>query len=193
VIVFWKGDKVRTVSKVADRKFTRTYAPPESFLVLDELGFHLYRDFVHAWRATGDGAQDVLGIGDGKFAQVTVTGAGTAQVTRKDKARVVDVIAVEADGQRTLVYADEKDELWGIIAPGLTLNRGGWALGEVQAPVATPDPAVGDPSGPNVGAEAPPTGEPDIGAEAPPTGEPDIGAEAPPTADDEKPKPLPID
>ncbi|MFH1529691.1 MAG: hypothetical protein ABIK09_03030 [Pseudomonadota bacterium] len=143
VIAFWKGDKVRTVSRLPDRKFTRTFDPPESFSIVDELGFHLYRDFVRAWRTKGDGPRDVLGITDGKFAQVAVTGAGTAQITRKDKARTVDVVAVELDGQRTLIYADEEDELWGIIAPGLTLTRGGWTLGAVQAPVAAPS----DPEG----------------------------------------------
>ena len=181
VIVFWKGDKIRTVSKIPDRKFTRTYAPPASFAILDELCFHLYRDFVRSWRADGDGARDVLGIGDGKFSRVIVGGAGTAAVTRKDKARTMDVVSVEIDGQRTLVYADEKDEIWGVIAPGLTLTRGGWALGEVQAPVAAPsDPTVGGPSGADSGPETPPTDDPASGPETPPTVE-------------EKPKPLPID
>ncbi len=182
VIVFWKGKKVRTVSKVPDRKFTRTYEPPESFIILDELAFHLYRDFVRAWRTGGDGARDVLGIGDGKFAQVSVTNAGTAQITRKEKAQAVEVIAVEAKGQRTLVYVDDEDELWGIIGPGLTLTRGGWALGEVQAPVAAPTDPTDLPADP----EPEPEPEPDSGRDAPPT------EETPPTTD-EKPKPLPID
>jgi hypothetical protein len=181
VIVFWKGDKIRTVSTLPDRKFTRTYAPPGAFSILDEVGFHLYRDLVRAWRKTGDGAQDVLGIGDGKFSQVTVTGVGTAELTRKDKARIVDVVSVDINGQQTLIYTDETDELWGVAAPGLTLTRGGWALGAVRAPVAAPaeDPALGDPSEAGTGTEVPPE-------------DGESGSETPPTAD-VKPKPLPID
>ncbi len=189
VITFWKEDKVRTVSKIPDRKFTRTFAPPESFSILDEMGFHLYRDFVRSWRKNGDSTHSVLTIRDGRFSEVSVTGAGTAQVTRKEKARSVDVVAVEIGDQRTLIYTDEKDELWGIIAPGLTLTRGGWALGEVQAPVAAPsDPEGVGPEGPPTesGPETPPT---DSGPETPPT---ESGPETPPTTE-EKPKPLPID
>lgn len=159
VIIFWKGQKVRIVSKIPDNSFTRTHTPPEGFLtLLDELGFHLYRDFVRSWRKGGDGPRQVLSVKTGRFTTVSVTGAGKAQLTRKDRARMVDVVAVEHEGQQTLVYADEKDELWGVVAPGLTLTRGGWALGEVQAPVAAPaelDAPEPDPEPDTVGAEEP--------------------------------------
>ena len=156
VIVFWFGQKIRIVSKIPDNSFTRTHTPPEGFLLLDELGFHLYRDFVRSWRKSGDGPRQFLSVKTGRFTTISVTGAGKAQLTRKDRARMVDVVAVEREGQRTLIYADEEDELWGVVAPGLTLTRGGWALGEVQAPVAAPaDP--GDSELHEIGAEAPPT------------------------------------
>jgi len=176
VIVFWKENRIRTVSKIPDRKFTRTFDPPESFYIIDELGFHLYRDFVRSWRRDGDGARNVLATRDGRFSEVSVTGWGTALVTRKDKARTVDVVAVELDGQRTLVYADDRDELWGLVAAGLTLTRGGWALGEVMAPVAAP---VDD-----VSAEHPPPSADSVGTS------PGEGGGSPSEAEH---KPLPID
>ena len=181
VIIFWKGQKIRIVSKIPDNSFTRTHTPPEGFLLLDELGFHLYRGFVRSWRKNGDGPCQVLSVKEGRFATVSVTGAGEAQLTRKDRARMVGVVAVEHEGQQTLIYVDEKDELWGIVAPGLTLTRGGWALGEVQAPVAAPaDP--GDSELHEIEAEAPPADD-TIGA----------GKPLPQNDPEPKPKPLPID
>ena len=196
VIAFWKDDKIRTVSKIPNQKFTRTFDPPETFAILDEMGFHLYRDFVRSWRRDGDGGHQVLTISDGRFVEVAVSGAGTAEVTRKEKARTMDVIAVEIAGQRTLIYADDKDELWGIIAPGLTLTKGGWTLGAVQAPVAAPP--VSEPG-------SDPVSEPGKdGAVAPGAADPsgpteEVGAGASGDADpsdpaaDPKLKPLPID
>ena len=138
VIAFWMGEKLRVVSKLKGKRFTRDLTPGKGFQVLDQLGFHLYADLADLWHKEKTGEFEAVTINLGRLDKVTLEPVGVA-VFKDSAGQEVRAQAVHLKSQsfNLTFFVGEKRRYLGFKSKRLVLIRKGWNLLRVEEAVAS--------------------------------------------------------
>lgn len=170
IIAFWKGNKIRVVSK-GDKSFSKDLTVPGAgeFVVMDDFALHLYQDLGKRYLSAGITSFPALVAHEGRFDELKLKAAGNSSVSRKGETRALKVLDISSPDKTVRIHLAENGEIWAVEEGKLLAVRQGWTLGAVSQEAAAPV-VVDEGKG---GSEEPEEGEP---------------------APEEKgPKPLPID
>jgi hypothetical protein len=182
VIGFWNDDKLRIVSKINGKRFTRDLVPAKGFEVLDQLGFHLYGDLAETWAKGPRTSFQAVTIHKGRLDNVTLAPAGTAilkDVAGKEvRAQAVHLKTKSFD---LTFFVGEKPRYLGFKSKSMILVRKGWNFLRLEAGEVGPEVAPAEPeaAAAETVAEEPGKGE-EPETDAPEKGEP-VKEASPPT------------
>jgi len=133
LIAFWKGKKLRIVSKVKKNRFTKDVAPPEGFAILDRLGFHLYSHVAALWKRSQPEETPNVSLHNGATGTLRMKRVGTATFKHPGGNEVkAQAVSVRAEGFTLTIFVGEKPVYLGFKGKKLLMIRKGWNLLSVE-------------------------------------------------------------
>jgi hypothetical protein len=146
VIAFWQEDNLRIVSKLKKARFKRNLSPPEGFIVLDQLGFHLYGDLAKMWSAAPFTDKTAFIVHKGSLDKVTFKSEGLAILTNKQGEEVqAQAVKLKSKSFNLTFFVGEKPAYLGFMSKHVLLVRKGWNFVRIDAgESAVPDEQKSD-------------------------------------------------
>ena len=139
LIAFWKGKKLRVVSKLKGKRFNKDLSPADGFVCLDRLGFHLYSYLAQSWAQSQPAELPAVSLHDAKLTKVALKKVGVATFKNKAGEEVTaQAVSVKAKGFSLTMFVGEKPIYLGFQGKKMLMLRKGWNLVSVEEETGTP-------------------------------------------------------
>ncbi len=150
IIAFWNNDKLRVVSKVKGKRFTKDLTPGKGFQVLDQMGFALYGDLADLWHKKKLQEFEVATIHVGRLDKASMASAGVAILKDSAGKEVqAEAVSLKSKSFNLTFFVGEKQRYLGFKSKRMVLIRKGWNLVRVEegkAPATEEEPAAEQPA-----------------------------------------------